>query len=31
MIPELDSIWRGGGSQWLNELQLADAYVERIE
>ena len=31
VIPELDSIWRGGGSQWLNELQLADVYVDRIE
>ena len=31
VIPELDSIWRGGGSQWLNELRLADVYVDRIE
>ena len=22
VIPQLNSIWRGGGSQWLNELQL---------
>jgi transposase len=31
VIPELDSIWGSGGQRWLNELQLGDAYVERIE
>ena len=31
VIPQLNSIWRGGGSQWLDELRLADAYVDRIE
>jgi transposase len=31
VIPELDSIWRGGGRQWLDDVQLADAYVDRIE
>ena len=31
VIPQLNSIWRGGGSQRLDELRLADAYVDRIE
>ena len=31
VIPELDSIWGSGGQRWLNELQLGDAYVERVE
>ena len=31
VIPELDSIWRGGGRQWLDELRLGDVYVGRIE
>jgi transposase len=31
VIPQLDSIWRGGGQQWLDELQLGDVYVDRIE
>jgi transposase len=29
MIPELDSIWRSGGQQWLGELRLGDEYVNR--
>ena len=31
VIPELDDIWRGGGQRWLNDLRLADVYVDRIE
>ena len=31
VIPEVDSIWRGGGQRWLDELQLGDVYVDRIE
>ena len=31
VIPELDDIWRGGGRQWLDDLQLGDVYVDRIE
>ena len=31
VIPQLDSIWGGGGQRWLDDLQLGDAYVERIE
>jgi hypothetical protein len=31
VIPELDSIWRAGGQQWLDELRLGDVYVDRIE
>jgi len=31
VIPELDSIWRGGGRQWLDDQALGDVYVGRIE
>ncbi len=31
VIPQLDDIWRGGGQQWLDGLQLGDVYVDRIE
>ena len=31
VIPELDSIWRTGGQQWLDDLRLGDEYVNRIE
>ena len=31
VIPELDSIWRGGGQRWLDDLHLGDVYVDRIE
>jgi len=31
VIPELDSTWRGGGRQWLDDLRLGDVYVDRIE
>src|ERR671910_228035 len=31
VIPEVDSIWRAGGQRWLDDLQLAYAYVDRIE
>jgi transposase len=31
VIPQLDSIWGSGGRQWLDELRLADAYIDRIE
>ena len=31
VIPEHDDIWRGGGQRWLDELQLGDVYVDRIE
>ena len=31
VIPELDYIWRGGGQQWLDDLQLGDVFVDRIE
>jgi transposase len=31
VIPELDSIWGGGGQRWLDGLRLGDAYVDRIE
>ncbi len=30
-IPETKSIWFSGGQQWLDDLQLADAYTNRIE
>ena len=30
MIPELHGIWKSGGQRWLDELDLADAYAERI-
>ena len=30
-IPETKSIWFSGGQRWLDELQLADAYTNRIE
>ena len=30
-IPELDSIWKSGGQQWLDGLRLGDEYVNRIE
>ena len=31
VIPELDDIFRGRGPRWLDDLQLGDVYVERIE
>jgi hypothetical protein len=31
VIPQLDSIWRASGQRWLDDLQLADASVDRIE
>ena len=31
VIPELDTLWRGGGGQWLDDLRLGDVYVDRIE
>jgi transposase len=31
VIPQLDSIWSGGGQRWLDDLRLGDAYVDRIE
>lgn len=31
VIPQLDSIWGQAGRRWLDDLQLGDAYVERIE
>jgi len=31
VIPEHDSIWRGGGQRWLDDLQLASAYVDGVE
>ena len=31
MIPELDDIFRGRGPRWLDDLQLGDVYLERIE
>jgi transposase len=31
VIPQLDSIWGQTGRRWLDDLQLGDAYVERIE
>jgi transposase len=31
VIPELDSIWKSGGQQWLDGLRLGDEYVNRIE
>ena len=30
-IPETKGIWWSGGQRWLDELQLADAYTNRIE
>lgn len=30
-IPPMQSIWWSGGQRWLDELQLADAYTNRIE
>ncbi len=30
MIPETKVIWRSGGPRWLDELQLADDYLNRI-
>ena len=30
MIPETKGIWWSGGQRWLDELQLADAYTNRI-
>ena len=30
-IPPTKSIWWSGGQRWLDELQLADAYTNRIE
>ena len=31
VIPETKGIWWSGGQRWLDELQLADAYSNRIE
>jgi transposase len=31
VIPELDDIFRGNGPRWLDDLQLGDVYLERIE
>ncbi len=31
VIPEHDSIWRGAGQGWLDDLRLDDVYVDRIE
>jgi hypothetical protein len=31
VIPELDDIFRGSGPRWLDDLQLGDVYLERIE
>ena len=31
VIPELDDIFRGRGPRWLDDLQLGDVYLERIE
>ena len=31
VVPQLDSIWGQAGRNWLDDLQLGDAYVERIE
>ena len=31
MIPVTKSIWHSGGQQWLDDLELADAYTNRIE
>ena len=31
VIPETKGIWWSGGQRWLDELQLADAYTNRIE
>ena len=30
-IPEVKGIWWSGGQRWLDELELADAYTNRIE
>ena len=30
VIPELDSIWRSRGQQWLDDLRLGDEYINRI-
>jgi hypothetical protein len=31
VIPQTKGIWWSGGQRWLDELQLADAYTNRIE
>ena len=31
VIPETKGIWWSGGQRWLDELQLGDAYLNRIE
>ena len=31
VIPETKGIWWSGGQRWLDELQLADVYTNRIE
>jgi len=31
VIPEFDTLWRGGVAQWLDGLRLGDVYVDRIE
>jgi transposase len=30
VIPDTKSIWHSGGQRWLDDLQLGDAYVDRI-
>jgi transposase len=30
-IPEVKGIWWSGGQRWLDELELADAYTNRVE
>ena len=30
-IPETKSIWWSGGQRWLDELEMADAYTNRVE
>jgi transposase len=30
-IPETKSIWHSGGQRWLDELQMADAFTNRVE
>ena len=30
-IPPMSSIWYSGGQRWLDELQMADAYTNRVE
>lgn len=31
LIPPMTSIWHSGGQRWLSELDMADAYTERVE